>query len=87
MPGGGSSRGYASCRTLIEEAQAHKPPIERLLNRYAKIYMPTALIAGALLWWWSGDIMRAITMLIVFCPCVIVLASRRLSLPPLEMPP
>ncbi|MCR3884919.1 MAG: cation-translocating P-type ATPase, partial [Methanothrix sp.] len=62
-------------RTLIEEAQAQKPPIERLLNRYAQIYMPTALIAGALLWWWSGDVMRAITMLIVFCPCVIVLAT------------
>lgn len=62
-------------RNLIEEAKAHKPPIERLLNRYAKIYMPTALVAGALLWWWSGDMMRAITMLIVFCPCVIVLAT------------
>ncbi|OPY54615.1 MAG: putative copper-exporting P-type ATPase A [Methanosaeta sp. PtaU1.Bin112] len=61
--------------SLIEEAQASKPPIERLLSRYAKIYMPTALIAGALLWWWSGDVMRAITMLIVFCPCVIVLAT------------
>lgn len=60
---------------LIEEAQASKPPIERLLNRYARIYMPTALFAGALLWWWSGDVMRAITMLIVFCPCVIVLAT------------
>ena len=60
---------------LIEEAQASKPPIERLLNRYARIYMPTALIAGTLLWWWSGDVMRAITMLIVFCPCVIVLAT------------
>jgi Cd2+/Zn2+-exporting ATPase len=37
--------------------------------------MPAALISGALLWWWSGDVMRAITMLIVFCPCVIVLAT------------
>lgn len=62
-------------RTLVEEAQTQKPPIERLLNRYAKIYMPAALISGALLWWWSGDVMRAITMLIVFCPCVIVLAT------------
>ena len=62
-------------RSLIEEAQSQKPPIERLLNRYAKLYMPTALIGGALLWWWSGDVMRAITMLIVFCPCVIVLAT------------
>jgi Cd2+/Zn2+-exporting ATPase len=71
----GSETTLGKIRTLIEEAQAQKPPIERLLNRYAKIYMPAALIAGSLLWWWSGDIMRAITMLIVFCPCVIVLAT------------
>ncbi|MGB4087904.1 heavy metal translocating P-type ATPase [Methanothrix sp.] len=75
VTGTGSETTLGQIRTLIEEAQAHKPPIERLLNRYAKIYMPTALIAGGLLWWWSGDVMRAITMLIVFCPCVIVLAT------------
>jgi Cd2+/Zn2+-exporting ATPase len=71
----GCETALGQIRTLIEEAQAQKPPIERLLNRYAKIYMPAALISGALLWWWSGDVMRAITMLIVFCPCVIVLAT------------
>jgi Cd2+/Zn2+-exporting ATPase len=26
-------------------------------------------------WWWSGDLLRAITILIVFCPCVMVLAT------------
>jgi Zn2+/Cd2+-exporting ATPase len=71
----GSETTLGQIRILIEEAQAQKPPIERLLNRYAKIYIPVALISGALLWWWSGDVMRAITMLIVFCPCVIVLAT------------
>jgi Cd2+/Zn2+-exporting ATPase len=60
---------------LIEEAQTQKPKIERLLNRHAKVYTPTAIILGGLLWWWSGDLMRAITMLIVFCPCVMVLAT------------
>ncbi|HLY26118.1 MAG TPA: cation-translocating P-type ATPase, partial [Aggregatilineales bacterium] len=34
-----------------------------------------ALILGALVWWFSGDILRAITILIVFCPCVMVLAT------------
>ncbi|MBN1235248.1 MAG: cation-translocating P-type ATPase [Methanotrichaceae archaeon] len=71
----GSETNLGQIHNLIEQAQTNKPPIERLLSRYAKIYMPTALIAGALLWWWSGDVMRAITMLIVFCPCVIVLAT------------
>lgn len=71
----GSETTLGQIRSLIEEAQANKPPIERLLSRYAKLYMPTALISGGLLWLYSGDVMRAITMLIVFCPCVIVLAT------------
>jgi len=62
-------------RRMVEEAQEQKAPIERILNRYAKFYTPAALILGALVWWWSGDILRAITILIVFCPCVMVLAT------------
>src|SRR6266566_4867209 len=62
-------------RRMVAEAQAQKAPIERILNRYAKFYTPAALILGALVWWWSGDILRAITILIVFCPCVMVLAT------------
>jgi Zn2+/Cd2+-exporting ATPase len=62
-------------RKLIVEAREQKPPIERMLDTYAKFYTPIALILGGLLWWWSGDAMRAITVLIVFCPCVMVLAT------------
>jgi Zn2+/Cd2+-exporting ATPase len=62
-------------RRMVKEAQEQKAPIERILNRYAKFYTPAALILGALVWWWSGDILRAITILIVFCPCVMVLAT------------
>ncbi len=62
-------------RRMVEEAKAQKAPIERILNRYARFYTPAALILGALVWWWSGDILRAITILIVFCPCVMVLAT------------
>jgi Zn2+/Cd2+-exporting ATPase len=62
-------------RRMVEEAQTKRAPIERLLNRYAMFYTPIALILGAFLWWWSGDVLRAITVLIVFCPCVMVLAT------------
>jgi Cd2+/Zn2+-exporting ATPase len=62
-------------RRMVEEAKGEKAPVERLLDRYARLYTPAALVLGALLWWWSGDILRAITMLIVFCPCVMVLAT------------
>lgn len=62
-------------RRMIEEAQAQRAPIERLLDGWAKVYTPVALVLAGLLWWWSGDPLRAITMLIVFCPCVMVLAT------------
>jgi Cd2+/Zn2+-exporting ATPase len=62
-------------RHMVAEAQEQKAPIERILDRYARFYTPAALILGALVWWWSGDILRAITILIVFCPCVMVLAT------------
>jgi Cd2+/Zn2+-exporting ATPase len=62
-------------RRMVAEAQEQKAPIERLLDRYAKLYTPIALILAALLWIITGDPSRAITMLIVFCPCVMVLAT------------
>src|SRR6266849_7516421 len=71
----GAETTLGQIRRMVKEAQEQKAPIERILNRYAKFYTPAALILGALLWWWSGDILRAITILIVFCPCVMVLAT------------
>ncbi len=71
----GAETTLGQIRRMVEEAKAQKAPIERILNRYAKFYTPAALMLGALVWWWSGDILRAITILIVFCPCVMVLAT------------
>ncbi len=71
----GTETTLGQIRRMVEEAQQQKAPIERILNRYAKFYTPAALILGALVWWFSGDILRAITILIVFCPCVMVLAT------------
>jgi Cd2+/Zn2+-exporting ATPase len=73
--GVGEETTLGQIRRMVEEAQEQKAPIERILNRYAKFYTPVALVLAALLWWWTGDITRSITMLIVFCPCVMVLAT------------
>jgi len=62
-------------RRMVEEAQEQKAPIERLLDQWAKVYTPCALLLGGLVWWLSGDLLRGITILIVFCPCVMVLAT------------
>lgn len=62
-------------RRMVAEAQRQKAPIERVLDRYAKLYTPVALVLAGVLWLWTGHPLRAITMLIVFCPCVMVLAT------------
>ncbi|MCE1252005.1 MAG: cation-translocating P-type ATPase [Anaerolineae bacterium] len=62
-------------RRLVAQAQANKAPIERTLDRYARFYTPAAILLGLVLWVWSGDVLRAITVLIVFCPCVMALAT------------
>jgi Zn2+/Cd2+-exporting ATPase len=46
----GSDTAIGQIRSMIEDAKSHKPPIERLLDRYAKLYMPAAITLGALLW-------------------------------------
>lgn len=71
----GEATTLGQIRRMVAEASAQKAPIERILNRYAKFYTPCALLLGAVVWWISGDILRAITILIVFCPCVMVLAT------------
>src|SRR5258707_13911476 len=60
---------------MVEDSQRLQRTIKVSLKRYAKFYPPAALILGALVWWWSGDLLRAITILIVFCPCVMVLTT------------
>ena len=62
-------------RKMVEEAQKQKAPIERLLDQWAKVYTPVAIVLAIVLFVFTNDISRSITMLIVFCPCVMVLAT------------
>jgi Cd2+/Zn2+-exporting ATPase len=71
----GAETTLGQIRRMVAEAQEQKAPIARILNRYAKFYTPCAIVLGVGVWWWSGDLLRAITILIVFCPCVMVLAT------------
>jgi Cd2+/Zn2+-exporting ATPase len=60
---------------LVEEAQASQAPIQRIADKAAQWYVPAALATGAAIWALTGDITRGITVLIVFCPCALVLAT------------
>ncbi len=60
---------------LVSEAEAHKPQAVKLIDRYAQWFTPTILAAAGLTWWITGEVSRAITVLIVGCPCALILAA------------
>ncbi len=60
---------------LVQSADADKAKIVGLSNRWATWIVVIALTAAALTWLISGEIIRAVTILVVFCPCALVLAT------------
>lgn len=60
---------------LVRSADAGRAKIVSLADRWATWIVLGALAAAALTWLLSGEIIRAVTILVVFCPCALVLAT------------
>ncbi len=60
---------------LVQSADAGKARIVSLADRWATWIVVIALTAAAITWLISGEIIRAVTILVVFCPCALVLAT------------
>ena len=60
---------------LVQSADAGKAKIVGLADRWATWIVIIALSAAALTWLISGELLRAVTILVVFCPCALVLAT------------
>lgn len=71
----GSQTTFARIIRLVEAAQASRAPIQRVADRVAQWYVPAALATAAVVWALTGNVTRGITVLIVFCPCALVLAT------------
>ena len=60
---------------LVQTADAGKAKIVGLADRWATWIVVIALSAAVLTWLFTGQIIRAVTILVVFCPCALVLAT------------
>ena len=60
---------------LVKDAQASQAPVQRVANQYAKILVPVTFAIAIGVYLLSGDILRSITVLVVVCPCALVLAT------------
>lgn len=60
---------------LVQSADAGKAKIVGIADRWATWVVVIALTAAVLTWLITGEIIRAVTILVVFCPCALVLAT------------
>lgn len=60
---------------LVQSADAGKANIVGLADKWATWIVVIALSAAGLTWAFTGEVIRAVTILVVFCPCALVLAT------------
>ena len=61
--------------TLMQSAERAKPPITRLLERYAGGYMVLVLMIAAVTWFITNDAQAMLAVLVAACPCALVLSA------------
>lgn len=60
---------------MVQEAEDKKAPMQRIADKCASLLVPVALLIAVIAGLVTGDIIRAVTVLVVFCPCALVLAT------------
>jgi len=60
---------------LVAEAERRQAPVQRIADRWASWLVPVALLIAVAVYVATGEIVRAVTVLVVFCPCALVLAT------------
>ena len=63
-------------KDMILQAEQSRTPVVRIIDRYAGYYTPTELMLALITWYFSnGDMNRVITLMVISCPCAVVLAT------------
>ena len=68
---------------LVEDAQAAKAPIQKLVDKVSQVFVPAVLVLALITlvgWWWYGAsletaIINAVAVLVIACPCALGLAT------------
>lgn len=60
---------------MVREAENKQAPMQRLTDRAASLLVPVALLIAVLAYLFTRNIVTAVTVLVVFCPCALALAT------------
>lgn len=66
---------YAAIVEMVAAAQTAKAPFIRMADRLAVVMLPATLVLAGLAWYFSGDPVRALAVLVVATPCPLILAA------------
>ncbi len=62
-------------KDMILQAESSRTPVVRIIDRYAGYYTPTVLMLAWVTWCFTQDMSRVITLMVIACPCAVVLAT------------
>ena len=79
----GTATVLANIIRLVEDAQAAKAPIQRLVDQVSAVFVPVVLVlalATLLAWWFTGhslevSLIHCVAVLVIACPCALGLAT------------
>ncbi|WP_421867277.1 heavy metal translocating P-type ATPase [Motiliproteus sp.] len=69
---------------LVEQAQSERAPIQRFVDQFSRVYTPAVLLLALLVaglapmlldWSWGDAIYRALVLLVIACPCALVIST------------
>ena len=60
---------------MVEEADQKQAPTQRIADKWATWLVPIALAIAIVTYFITGELIRAVTILVVFCPCALILAT------------
>ena len=61
--------------SLVKQAEDNKAPMQRTIDKFSAWFVPTACVIAIITYCVTKDITRAVTVLVVFCPCALALAT------------
>ncbi|BAL79800.1 heavy metal translocating P-type ATPase [Bradyrhizobium cosmicum] len=65
---------YGGIVRLVEGAQRSKAPMSRLADRFAMVFLAMTVLIAAAAWFFTGDPVRAVAVLVIATPCPLILA-------------
>ena len=71
----GGETTFGQLLRLVDEAERRKAPLERTADRYARYFLPAVLTCAGLTYLVTGEILRTVAVLVVACPCALILAT------------